>query len=281
MDGWTEAQRQTVARTVQHEIEDSRLAQKVIPEYALPGSARAVSADTFDEATGGVDDVTQLALLERQDPFSLTRAQAEDEDLSSALVIIRRSAQRLAKDHDQQVFRVAIRDPINAGAPPNFNVVVLVKRVDDTGDGMVPATAAAIAALDGAGYRSGYVMIAGLDIYRLLHNRAVGAADLPIVAVRGLLADGPVYRSDVLADDEALILSVGAGRIDRAVSVAPITEFLRVERSSAGDEVRLWRLYERYLTRFKETKSAVLLRLEPAAVGAAPAEEAATSRTRG
>lgn len=114
MDGWTEAQMQMVARTVQHEIEDSRLAQKVIPEYKLPGSARPVPANTFDQKTGGVDDVTQLALLERQVPFSPTRAQAEDEDIPSALVIIRRAAQRLGQDHDPQAFRAAIRDKIGA-----------------------------------------------------------------------------------------------------------------------------------------------------------------------
>jgi hypothetical protein len=276
MNGWTDVQMQLAVQTVQHEIADSRLAQKVIPEYTLPSSARAVSADTFDEATGGVDDITQLPLEERQDPFSLTRSQAEDEDLSSALIIIRRSAQRLAKDHDDRVFRIAIREPINAPPnPANFNAIVPVDRIDDSGEGMVSATAAAVALLDAAGYRTGYVMVAGLDVYRLLYSRAVGAADLPVVAVRGLLADGPVYRTDVLANDEALLLSVGAGRIDRAVAVTPVTEFLRVERDANGQEIRLWRLYERFLTRFKETRSAVLLRLAPAAVGAAAAPAAA------
>jgi hypothetical protein len=182
-------------------------------------------------------------------------------------VIIRRSAQRLAKDHDLRVFQVSIRDPINAAAiPANFNAVIPVNRVDDSGEGMISATAEAIAALDSAGYRTGYVMVAGLNIYRLLYSRAVGAADLPIVAVRGLLADGPVYRSDALDDDEALVLSVGAGRIDRAVAVAPVAEFLRVERPpGTTDELRQWRLYERFLTRFKESKSVALLRLQPAA----------------
>ena len=271
MNGWTDAQMQIVAQTVQYEIEDSRLAQKVIPEYTLPSSARAVSADTFDEATGRVDDVTQLPLEEGQDPFTLTRAQAEDEDLSSALVTIRRSAQRLAKDHDTRVFKVSIRDPIDNPVPPaNFNPVEQVPRVGESGEGMVSATAAAVATLDAAGYRTGYVIVAGQNIYRLLYLRDVGAADLPVVAVRGLLADGPVYRSDVLDGDEALVLSVGAGRIDRAVAVAPVTEFLRVQQES-GQEIRQWRLYERFLTRFKETKSVVLLRLTPAAVAAPPA----------
>jgi len=51
----------------------------------------------------GADDVTQLALEERQDPCTLIRPQAGDDDLASALGIIQRSAQRLAKIHDDRV----------------------------------------------------------------------------------------------------------------------------------------------------------------------------------
>jgi hypothetical protein len=140
---WADAQQQLVTQTIQHEVEDSCLAHKVIPEYTLVTSARAVSAETFDYATDRVDDVTQLALEERQEPFSLTRQQAED--------------------------------------------------------------------------------------------------DLPLVAVRGLLKGGPVHRLTVLNGDEALVLSVGAGPIDRAGAVAPVAEFLRVEQTQ-GEELRPWRL---------------------------------------
>jgi hypothetical protein len=266
--------------TIEGEVEDSRLADKVIPKFELPVSARAVPADTFDYQTGRVDDETQRALEERDQLFILTRQQAEDGDLSSAVVVIRRATQTQARDHDDRVFRVAIRDPIVAAAADparpnqNFNPVQGVARVDDSGEGMVGATAAAVATLDGQGYRNGYVMVAGPNLYRLLHSRVVGAADLPIVAVRGLLEDGPVHRSTVLPADEALVLSVGAGRIDRAVAVDPSAEFLRIEqdRVNRSDELRLFRVYERFLTRFKETRSAVLLRLD--ALAAAEGEAA-------
>ena len=121
----------------------------------------------------------------------------------------------------------------------NFQRVVNIARIMDsatppnlTGEGLVAAAAEAVAVLDGDGYRTGYVMAAGIELYRLLHTRAVGAADLPIVAVRGLLGDGPVHRCTVLEPDEALVLSVGAGRIDRAVAVTPVAEFLRVEQTA-------------------------------------------------
>ena len=297
MNGWTDAQLQMFQRAYTDEIDDSRLAHKVIPEYSLPNSARSVSIDTFDYAPPGrVDDVTQVSLDECQESFSLTRAQSEDEDLSSAQVIVRRAAQRLARREDMRVFNDAIRDPISNAArgSVNFQDVVDVAPTPDvwnnpTGEGMVSAVAAAIAALDGDGYRSGYVMVAGPLLYRLLHTRAPGAADLPMVAVRGLLGQGPVHRSTVLPADEALVLSMGAGRIDRAVAVSPVAEFLRVEQTqvvppAVPEEVRLWRLYQRLIPRFKETRSVVLLRLlapAPApAAGPAPAAPAKPGRGR-
>jgi hypothetical protein len=260
---WTEVQEKLVTETVQDEIEDSRLAHKIIPAFPLPPAARAVSIDRFDYGTGQVDDETQAALEERSRPFRLTRQQAEDQELSSAVVVIRRAAQAQARDHDERVFRTTIRDQIDAAARDGgaANGVQGVARVDGTGEGMVGATAAAVATLDGQGYRSGYVMVAGPELYRLLYTRATGAADLPVVAVRGLLENGPVHRSTTLPAEEALVLSVGAGRIDRAVAVPPSVEFLRIEQD--GDrELRLFRVYERFLTRFKERRSAVLLRLD-------------------
>lgn len=267
MAQWTSAQMEVFAQAYQNEISDSRLAHRVIPEFPLADSARSVAADSYDYGTGAVDDVTQTPLEERQEMFSLTRAQAEDEDLSSAQVIVRRAAQRLSRGDDERVFTRGIRNSIDARQrQPGYQDRVDVGRIMDpagnlTGEGLVAATAAAVFALDTDGYRSGYVMVAGPLLYRLLHTRAVGAADLPIVAVRGLLGNGPVHRCTVLPENEALVLSVGAGRIDRAVAVAPVAEFLRIE-PGAADELRLWRLYERFVTRFKETRSAVLLRLE-------------------
>jgi hypothetical protein len=297
MNGWTDVQLQLFQQAYMDEMDDSRLAHKVIPEYPLASSARSVSVDTFDYTPpGSVDDITQVSLEECQESFSLTRAQSEDEDLSSAQVIVRRAAQRLARGDDIRVFKTAIRDPISNAAPKsvNFQDVVDVDPTPDpnsntpTGDGLIAAVAAAIAKLDGDGYRSGYVMVAGPLLYRLLYTRAFGAADLPVVAVRGLLNQGPVHRCTVLPEDEALVLSVGAGRIDRAVAISPVAEFLRVEQTqvvapAVPEQVRLWRLYERFISRFKETRSVVLLRLQaPATAPAlAPAPAPAPSTRSG
>ena len=104
------------------------------------------------------------------------------------------------------------------------------------------------------------LVVAGQQVHSQLHPRAGGAADLPITPVRGLIDGGPVHRLSVLPGNEALLLCITGKAIDRAVAVPPILEFLRI----GANEGREFRLYERFLTRFKETYSAVLLRLAPA-----------------
>jgi hypothetical protein len=255
---WTSEQRALLYGAIAQETESARLAHKIIPEFGIPAGARAVSQDRFDYATNTVDDTTQLEVREPSESFVLSKLQVEDEDLSRAVVAARRAVQRLSRAHDQEVFVDGIRDLIAANAgTAGFHNVISATPAD--GDGLVAATAAAVAALDGEGYREGYVMVASQDVYALLHTRVAGAADLPIQAVQGLLEGGPVHRTAVLAPGEALVLSIGSGHIDRAVGVSPRLEFLRIE----SDDDHRFRVYERFRTRFKETLSAVLVRLAP------------------
>jgi len=100
-------------------------------------------------------------------------------------------------------------------------------------------------------------MVAGTNVFTQLHTRAPAAAALPVEAVQGLLEGGPIHRSGVLPSNDALILSISGGEIDRIVTASPCLEFLRI----GNNETRDFRVFERYLTRFKETRAAVLLQL--------------------
>lgn len=283
MLNWTDDQRSRIDEAIATEIENSRLAHKLIPPFSLSPNDRAVARDRYvypnpaviPPVLGEIDETYDPLGPDREEQFFLTKLQTEDSDLSRALVRIRRAAQVLARRHDETVFRSAIRDDLDANAPapgappvPGYH-----NRIDINpphADQLEPAVAAAVAALDGEGYRSGFVMIAGQEVYRQLHARVIGFVDLPIKAVKGLLEDGPVHRSAVLPANEALILSISGEEIDRAVAVNPTLEFLRI----GDDENRDFRLYERFLPRFKQTYSAVLLRLTPVAA-APPAQIAA------
>jgi uncharacterized linocin/CFP29 family protein len=254
---WTPEQRSKIDEAIAAEIENSRLAHKLIPEYQLSPNDRAVSADRYNYATGDIDE-THVALQEAIEPFFLTKLQCEDQDLSGALMKARRAAQQLARRHDDQVFRISIRNQIDGGVgTPGFNQIVNVNQPYP--DDLVRAVALAVAALDGQGHRTGYVMVAGHDVYTQLHSRGGGAADLPVKAIQGLLEGGTIHRSAVLAPTEALVLSLSGEEIDRAVAVPATLEFLRIGQN----ELREFRVFERFLPRFKLTYSAVLLRLVP------------------
>jgi len=281
---WTEEQMARMKEAIDAEIENSRLAHKLIPDFRMGPNDRAVARDRYiypnararPPVAEGIDESFVDLGPDSQTLFTLTKLQTEDPDLSRALVRVRRAAQQLARRHDEAVFRTAIRDNLDANAPapgnapvPGYHNIVHIDEDADTGrygDGLATATAAAIAALDSEGYRSGFVIIAGQEVFRHLHERVPGAADLPIKAVRGLLEDGPVHRSAVLPANEALVLSISGQEVDRAVAVSPTLEFLRI----GANENRDFRLYERFLARFKQSYSAVLLRL-----CAAPAPPAA------
>ncbi len=259
---WTDEQRRSINEAIAAEIESSRLAHKLIPEYKLSPSDRTVAIDRYDYATDTINENHQN-LREEMEPFFLTKLQTEDTDLARALTRVRRAAQQLALNHDCIVF-TSIRDEINANAgAPGFHAVVPID--PPYSDGLVSSVSTAVAMLDGQGYRTGYVMVAGQGVYAQLHTRAPGSVDLPIIAVRGLLEDGPVHRSAVLPKDEALLLSISGKEIDRAIAVEPNLEFLRI---GAGEN-REFRLYERFLPRFKQTYAAALLRLNPGKKAAA------------
>ncbi|GAA3938416.1 encapsulin [Actinoplanes auranticolor] len=253
---WTDAQRSQIEEAVDTEIENSRLSHKVIPEQALAATVRTVARNRLDYVNGTIDEEHE-PLRELSEDFFLTKLQTEDADLSNARLRARRAAQQLAREDDEAVFRTAIRDAVLRGGD-GFHAPIDVQQPFP--DGLVAAVARAVAALDSQGYRNGYVIVAGQEVYTQLHTRGPGAADFPLKAVEGLLEGGPVHRSGVLPDDEALVLSLGGDEIDRAVGEPPTLEFLRIGQG----ETREFRLYERFLTRFKQTFSVVVLRLAQA-----------------
>jgi hypothetical protein len=255
---WTDDQRGQMETALADEIENSRLAHKFIPEYDLSPTDRAVRRDKFDYVNGTIDE-THQDLQEPIEPFFLTQLQTQDANLANARLRVRQAARQLAKDHDAAVFQRTIHDEIiaNQGIKGYHDLIRIRQPFPD---GLVTAAADAVAALDAEGHRSGYVMVGGQGVYGQLHTRAPGAADLPVKAVEGLLDGGPIYRSAVLPADEALVLSLTGEEVDRAVAVPPTLEFLRV---GAGEN-REFRLYERFLTRFRQTLSVVVLQFEPA-----------------
>lgn len=257
---WSIEQNDKIVEAINAVINDCCLANTLIHSYPLLSTDRTVALNQYDYKNKTIDE-THVMLKEEEEPFSLTKLQTEDTDLALALMRVRQAAQKLARKHDHFVFDLicnAIKNNQNKigfhpleGVSPPYSI------------NLVSSVSSAVALLDGEGYRTSYVMVSGHNLYKELHTRIPTEADIPVKAVKGLLEDGPVHRTPVLLPNEALVMSVPdtGDEIDQAVAVPPTLELLRI---GANNDMREFRLYERYHPRFKQTYAAVLLQLTSA-----------------
>ncbi len=259
-DEWLQAHEAAIQQVITTETEQGGLAHRMVPVVTVPEQTRTVSIDRLNYASGIVDDQTQTDIERFADPVAIPKLQTDDPDPARAFVAIRRSSQQLARRHDERVFRKEIADQIETAetaTDPEFQRIVTITAVNKSiGDGAVTAVADAISKLDSEGYRSAYAMVASNTLWTELHRRGTGSATLPIDAVRALMDDGPVQRSSVLKGGDALLLSLGEGRVDRIVAEPPRLAF--IDQSATA---RQFELYERFVPRLRETRSAVLLRV--------------------
>jgi len=274
---WTDEQHATVHDLIAEEIEKARLSHKFIPELTLEEDARSVPADEYDDAKKEVDDVKTIPLVELMESVQLTKLQAEDADLSAALILIRRAANRLARAHDAITFiGQPAPDTLPATAPATVEAIgghkndgvsatpliinVVPSKGGSYGEGLVTKVADALVRLENAGYIGSYVLVLGQELFVDANTPSPGSMVLPKDRIEGLLGGGPVHRSSVLDPDEGLLLSLGGEPMDRAVAVAPKFEFMRI-----GDkEKRECRVFERFALRLKEKESVIKLVREDA-----------------
>jgi uncharacterized linocin/CFP29 family protein len=268
---WTEEQNSTVGDLIAEEIEKARLSHKFIPELKIDDSARSVPADVL-VAGNTVDDVSTIPLVEVALPVNLTKLQAEDADLSAALMLIRRAANRLARAHDAVVFSgqpaanqlppTAPPQAVATGGAANSGLnaagrgpLVVTPNGGSHGEALVAQVADGLVQLETAGYIGSYVLILGQDLFTDANTPSPGSLVLPRDRLDGLLAGGPLHRSSVLGKDEGLLLSLGGEPMDRAVALAPRFEFLRI----GAKDVRECRVFERFALRLKEPDSVLPL----------------------
>jgi len=268
---WTQEQRSRISQAIAAEIERARVSHKFIDTQKVSESSRTVPANQFDAANGTVDDGVQLPVVELLVEFDLTKLQAEDPHLDSALTIVRRAAIELARGHDSVVFTgdVPIGCRCKARGLPNEDVPGLIgaakgkalnvkKDKTSYADSMITEVSAARARLDAAGFSGGYVMVMGTTFFAEAHKSIPGSPERPIKVIEGLI-EGAVHSSNVIPADEALLISATADATDRAVASEPAVDYGSV--TIGANEVRKCRVFERFTPRIKDPRCAVRLQL--------------------
>lgn len=276
MDGpdWFRLHQAEIDEVIAKELATARISPTLVPSVTVPEQTRVVSLDRYDYKDGVVTDDTPVPILRFNETVEISKLQTDDPDATRAMTAIRRGTQRLARKHDYRVLREEIADQIadanandnnsskggadaKGGSCRQFHPIVPIAELDGSlGEGMVPAVAEAIGLLDGEGYSANYALVASNKVWTALHQRGGTSVTLPIDAVKALLEGGALRRSSVLDDDygTALVMSLGDGRVDRVIAETPRLVFVEQQENN-----RTFELYERYVPRFRETLSAVLL----------------------
>src|SRR5262249_20143267 len=205
---WTRDNWALVKDVISGEVEKARLCHNFIHPAKQPSlgeNARSVRADRYDRATNTLDDVTYIPLVEVSAPVILTPAQATDKDLASALVLIRRAANRLARAHDEIVFTGQPKpdklppkaDKLqmwaqwgsnNKGLGETDNVEWVTPVKDQTiGEALVGSVAQALVKLEDAGYIGSYVLILGQTLFKEANTPSKGSLVLPSDRMKNLM----------------------------------------------------------------------------------------------
>src|SRR6266851_7646501 len=103
--GWTDAQWNRVRQTVSEEAARGRVAASFLPIYGpLPRSTQVVPSERFDEANLTVDDTATAPIVELQSTITMSQAQVQEADLSSAVQLFRRATNILTRLEDWTIF---------------------------------------------------------------------------------------------------------------------------------------------------------------------------------
>jgi uncharacterized linocin/CFP29 family protein len=103
--GWSEAQWNRVEQAVADEAARGRVAGSFLPIYGpLPSSTQVVPSERMNATTWDVNDISTAPLIELSCDLTLSRQQAQEEGLPSALLLFRRAASVLARLEDWAIF---------------------------------------------------------------------------------------------------------------------------------------------------------------------------------
>lgn len=288
---WTEDQWRRVHQVVHDEAHRTRVAASFLPLFGpLPADAetvptQAVAQPPIDDRQRGeaecrltVDDRKTMGLTTTSTNVYLKRHQVAQEDLSSALIMFRRSANIIARVEDAIVFnglgadgkpaprggaKLTIpeiyrltRGEAQRGLLDDANEVVEVAR-NAPGSALVKPVVDAITLLESAGHLGPFALSLGNELYGLAYDPEPHSLVLPADRIKPLL-DGPLLRTSVLPPDHGVLVSLAGEPIDLVVASDISARYLQV----TPEPRHLYRVSQRIALRVKQPSAVVTLRLK-------------------
>jgi uncharacterized linocin/CFP29 family protein len=296
---WTDEQWARANQVIQEEANRARVAATFLPLIGpLPGGTDFVRRERIQyrplpaalqppPARIAIEDrnIWQLATL--QVPVRLRGAQMADPESTSALTVLRRAANVVARLEDAVVFRGLIPDPTNperfrpprsaiSGLQPVYRIGggereeglwerggrrwVHVRRSPPRGRGghLVGAVSEAIGLLERGGHFGPFAVVLDQGLFRIAQTPDLSGSVLPQDRIIPFLGGGSLFRSSTLDRRymfTGLVLALGAAPFELVVATDMSLQFLQV----TSEPEFLFRVRERIVLRIKETRAIVQL----------------------
>jgi uncharacterized linocin/CFP29 family protein len=289
---WTDAQWETVKKTVAEEASRARVCASFLPlfgplEPSITGVPSLVLSYQPDPELAGdmhrlcVDSEPNTMLTTISVTLALHSHEVADPELSAAVGMLRRAANVIARVEDALLFfgQPGKAQPPAAGIahlPPIFRVsggraqpglTAAQMRVpvpstaggEARGDATVNGVVAALNQLEAQGHAGPYACVLGHDLFSWVCT-PTSSLVLPRDRILPFL-EGPLLRSSTLRPDQGLLFALGGNPIEIVVGSDISVRFLQL----TAEPRYLFRVSERVALRVKEWSA--LVALDPTVTG--------------
>ena len=280
---WSEQHWETVRRTVHDEALKSRLAASFLPLFGpLPPDTQSVPwnrltmAETADGLRLTVDDTTTKRLTTVSVNVFLKNAQMADPELASALIMFRRAAEIVARVEDAIIFNgqagpgegplprhglqlprpvykisgggaheglLTLDDADESNPPISFHP----EDGETLGQATFHAVVRAIEQICGAGHYGPFACVMGNGLFSAVTQPMPESMVLPRDSILPFL-DGPLMRSGVVPDNEAVIVSLQGAPVEIVVPSDISVRYLQ----TTADAEHVFRVQQKFYLRVKE-----------------------------
>jgi uncharacterized linocin/CFP29 family protein len=291
---WTDEQWARANQVIQEEASRARVAATFLPLVGpLPADSDFVRRGdiTYPPLVPpppaqqvAINDTATMLLATLQVKVFIRGAQMADPEMTSALALLRRAANVLARLEDAVVFTGL---PPNLAPPPAFlpppgaaglpliwelfngevtqgifgppapvgsSLIAVGVPPPSLGDLLVIAVSNAIAALEGNGQYGPYAVVLGHNFFTAVQTPAIGLV-LPQDRIIPFLGGGSLLRSSTLPPDSGVVVALGGAPIELVIATDVSLAFLQV-----SEEPRfVFRVFEKMRLRIKQPEAIGIL----------------------